>query len=74
MPKRRPNWPRDKRAVLTEQQAADVIRHCRQPCDDDFFAELYGVSRQCISNIRRGQAWEWLRTELSCAVLLARSS
>lgn len=70
MPRRKPKWPRDRRAVLTEEQATDVIRHCQQPCDDDFFADRYGVSRRCISNIRRGRAWKELRVELSCAVLL----
>lgn len=65
MPRKRPSWPHDKRAVLTESEATTVLRYCREPCDDAVFAERFGVTRQCISSIRRGRTWVWLRLELS---------
>ncbi len=51
-------------AVLSPEQAEDVIRRCTAPVHDALFAQWYGVSRQCISLIRRGQTWRELRAEV----------
>lgn len=70
---KRPNWYHDRRAVLTEAQATDVIRNCLEPSDDAICAARYGVTRQCISDVRRGRTWAWLRSELSCVTSVAKS-
>lgn len=48
-------------AVLTEAQAEEIIRDCRDPARDLEFARRFRVGRTTVANIRRGRTWAWLR-------------
>jgi hypothetical protein len=47
-------------AKLTENQIAGIKALALQGIKDRVVAEIYGVSRSHISNIRRGKVWGWV--------------
>ena len=48
---------RNRRAAkLSQAQAELVIRYCRTPQDDPFFARALGVSENCCKSYRLGYA------------------
>ena len=58
-------FTRGRSAILTVEQATDVILHCTEPSQDAQFAEKYPkVTASCITQIRRGYTWVWLRIKL----------
>ena len=55
---------RDRITPRQRERATDIIRNCRCKGDDAKFASKYGLARNTVRNIRLGQGWAELRTEL----------
>lgn len=57
--------PTDRAGVLTEEQATDVILHCKYRSQVPRFAAKYHMTENWIEKMRRGRGWWKLRQKLN---------